>query len=609
VQPGERLTLGAEEETNLLRFIESELEDSLIYNNQQISEWEENSCAYKAEPRAKRKDFPWRNASNIVIPLIGITVDSVLARVVNTIFGVEPMWTVTSNVKQLGPIHKDIEEFLDWSVKTEMEMYRPVKSWCLEVIQDGWSWLKYVWEVKSHRRYVDGKWETYYTRRPRVCHVSPVDILPQVGVDDELEGDFFGQRIRWTDGQLRALSEKNVYGDVDKIISNKESLSEIRQAAGDPRQVVEERLNTGYELWLNYCFGVKKKSAPQPIVVTYHRPTHSIMRCMANPNNMGARQFIKGRFVEVRGLAQGLGLARQLMMLQDEISTLHNQQVDNATLANTRWFLGKRGVIKADTRIWPGRMLLVNDTAKDVVPMQLGEVYTSMKALEMAALSYAERRSGVSDYSLGRESSVVGDRATATGTLAILQEGNRRFDLNVRDLRDSLQRVGYGVLELNHQYRQKGMAYFVQGEKGESVERLLDLPSDFAAMGLGLELTASSGTINKQVEQASLLQLVGVLTQHMQLAQQASLMIENPQYPAATREYTAKMLEGMTQIIRRIAKTYEQRNAEDIIPFLQASEGVQGMAGQPQPGGMPGAAPGTNGTQPVPTLAQAPGNA
>ena len=354
-------------------------------------------------------------------------------------------------------------------------------------------------------------------------------------------------------------------------------------------------MNTGYECWIDWHFG---KGDIAPIVVTYHRPSKKIMRAMHNPFNTGASPFTKGRFVEIRGRNDGFGLAQQLKALQSEISTIHNQQVDNATLANTRFFVGRRGQIKADTKIWPGKVVLTSDPKSDFIPMQLGEVYNSMKSLEVTAMAYAERRSGVSDYTLGRESTVVGDRATATGTLAILQEGNRRFDLNVRDMRDTLQKVGYNILELNHQFRPRGMAYLVQGEHGESVERLLDLPPEFSALGLGLELTASTGTINRQVEQAGLIKLLGILTENLQLGQQAEMLIANPQLPGEVKEYTIKQMEGIATIVRRIAQTFEQRNAEDIVATVTAYEGLQAMAGGSGQGPTQGAISGPNNPQP-----------
>jgi hypothetical protein len=272
--------------------------------------------------------------------------------------------------------------------------------------------------------------------------------------------------------------------------------------------------------------------------------------------------------------------------------TIHNQQLDNATIANTRWFLGRKGAVKADTRIWPGRFLTVPNPESDVKAMQLGEVYNSMRALEVSVMSYMERRSGVSDYSLGRESSVLGDRATATGTLAIIQEGNRRFDLNIRDVRETYAKVGRHVFMLNNQYRPKDLAYVLQGEAGEFTEMAFDLPEEMVAHKLGFELTASSATINKGVEQAGLTQLLGILMQNMQAGQQAILLLGNPNIPGEAKEFTVKYMAGLNQIVRRLAASFGEKDTAYLVPELPppappqgAPNGMGGQAGQGLPVG------------------------
>jgi len=205
-------------------------------------------------------------------------------------------------------------------------------------------------------------------------------------------------------------------------------------------------------------------------------------------------------------------------------------------------------------------------------------------------MAYAERRSGISDYSLGRESSAIGDRATATGTLAIIQEGNRRFDLNVRDMRESYGLIGRMLFELNHQYRPKGLSYVTQGPQGAMTEFAFDMPDEIITNMLGFELTASSATINKQVEQAGLLQLLQILTQNMQAGQQAAMLLANPQVPPQVKEYTASYMESLTELVKRTMMTFDQPPV-DVPDIMQSFQPQQpGMVPQ-APGGMNGGGP------------------
>jgi hypothetical protein len=413
--------------------------------------------------------------------------------------------------------------------------------------------------------------------------------MRQVGIDDEAEAEWIGQRIQLSDVELRRRGYEKVYEDVDKVIDAKDDdIPDYRINGVRVDQPYKNKLNTFYEIWIDFNLD-KRAGVPVSLVVSYHRPTKTIMRAMYNPSMYGVRPYYKTTFIELRGKkGRGFGIADQIKHMQAELSTIHNQQLDNATIANTRWFLGRKGAVKADTRIWPGRFLTVPNPEGDVKAMQLGEVYNSMRELEVSVMSYAERRSGVSDYSLGRESSVLGDRATATGTLAIIQEGNRRFDLNVRDVRETYGKVGRHVFMLNNQYRPKGLSYILQGEAGEYTEMAFDLPEEMVAHKLGFELTASSATINKGVEQAGLQQLLGVLMQNMQAGQQAILLLGNPNIPAEAKEFTAKYMAGINQIVRRLTASYGEKDSTYLVPELPAPQPPQQLPSQVQvPGGLP----------------------
>jgi hypothetical protein len=384
-----------------------------------------------------------------------------------------------------------------------------------------------------------------------------------------------------------------VYKDVETVIDSKENPQERLNQTKNYENAFRVKLNRFYELWLQFPLEGPRKP-PVSIVVTYHRPTKTIMRCIYNPLFTGGVPYVKTRFVELRGSkSEGYGIVDQLKFMQDEVSTIHCQQLDNATLANTRWFLGKRGVVKADTRIWPGRMLTTPNPESDIKVMQMGEVYNSMRQLEVSVMAYAERRSGISDYSLGRESSAIGDRATATGTLAIIQEGNRRFDLNVRDMRESYGAIGRMLFELNHQYRPKGLSYVTQGPQGAMTEFAFDMPDEIISNMLGFSLTASSATINKQVEQAGLLQLLQMLTQNLQAGQQAAMLLANPQIPPQVKDYTAKYMESLTELVKRTMMTFDQPPVDipDLMQSFQPPQQQPGMPGGPNGGiqGPPGA--------------------
>ena len=605
VIPGAPVALTPKDRQWLPQFLSSEVEEALHVHELKLEWIDESNRLYLGDPITARKTFPWDGAANLVIPLVGITVDSIVARIINTIFAVQPFWSAQALIKDLEPVVHPLQDFMEWSRVNELDMYAEVRSWIVEVVKHGWAYLKIYWETFTQRTFAISKGAARpvdkVIRRPQVQHVLLADIICQSGVEDELyQAEWVAHRIRLTDGQLRWRKHDKVYDEVDKILANKAQMTpmeekvlqnELEEKAPKPR----DKLNTLYEVYADLPLG--GSDLPVPVMITYHHETKTIARCVYNPDITGERPFKKGKFIDREGRRDGIGISRQLALLQEEISTLHNQQVDNATLANTRFFVGRRGVVRNGTRVWPGRFLTVPDPARDIITLQMADVYPSMRQLETSCLAYAERRSGVADYQLGRESNVLGNRATATGTLALIQEGNRRFDLNVRDVRECLGQVGKKLLLLNAQFRPSGMAYFVKGQDGQLVENVFNLPDEFVADGIGMELTASTATINREIEKQGLLAMMGTLTQYYQQLLQISGVAMNPQTPPPVQQMALQMADGARYLMAMIVQTYEIRAVDTLLPPSLADQMESDTNANPQPGGGPPGigGPNTNG--------------
>jgi hypothetical protein len=602
VIPGAPVALTPKDRQWLPQYLSSELEEALYAHELKLEWIDESNRLYMGDPVTARKTFPWDGAANLVVPLVGITVDSIVARIINTIFAVQPFWSAQALIKDLEPVVHPLQDFMEWSRINELDMYVQIRSWIVEVVKHGWAYLKIYWESFTQRGFVvsggAARVKDKIVRRPQVKHILLADIICQAGIEDELnQAEWMAHRIRLTDGQLRWRKHDRVYQEVDKMLAHKAQMTpmeekvlenELEKDAPRPR----DKLNTLYEIYADLPLG--GSDLPVPVMITYHHETQTVARCVYNPDVMGERPFRKGKFIDREGKRDGIGISRQLALLQEEISTLHNQQVDNATLANTRFFVGRRGVVRNGTRVWPGRFLTVPDPGKDIVTLPMADVYPSMRQLETSCLAYSERRSGVADYQLGRESNVMGNRATATGTLALIQEGNRRFDLNVRDVRDCLGGVGKKLLILNAQFRPSGMAYFVKGQDGELIEQVLNLPDEFLADGIGMELTASTATINREIEKQGLMAMMGTLTQYYQQLLQISGVAMNPQTPPPVQQMAVQMAEGARYLMSMIVQTYEIRAVDTLLPPSLADQMQADTDANANAAGGPQRGPGPN---------------
>jgi len=194
-------------------------------------------------------------------------------------------------------------------------------------------------------------------------------------------------------------------------------------------------------------------------------------------------------------------------------------------------------------------------------------------------------------------------RTPATTIQSLLQEGNTRLDLSIKDLRQSgLSEVGLRVLQalqreiadpINNPDAQEYLAFaprILGNPEGDEVIRGLSIPFESIESGIGVALTATSGLNNKELSKQSNLALLQIMTQLgpglVQLAQLAQQAAGTPLGQVATQ-----LFEGGRQLALRVMEDFDVRNPEEIVPNLQAALGAQTAIAQGQPFSPLGASP------------------
>lgn len=218
-----------------------------------------------------------------------------------------------------------------------------------------------------------------------------------------------------------------------------------------------------YDLWIKY--DVDEDGLEERLFVSFHRVAGRLLRIQ--PYIYKRIPYTALRYIRRENRFYGIGVPEMLETLQAGANTSFNQAVDNATIANTRMWGVRKGSTSAKylDDIYPSKKVLFDDPA-DIKDLQLGEVYPSIFEVGVLFRDYAERRTGVSDYNLGRESGLAGGKhGTATTTLALLQESSRRFDLYAKDIRKAVGEIGMQALELIQQFKPTGRIYAVMGDR------------------------------------------------------------------------------------------------------------------------------------------------
>jgi hypothetical protein len=563
----------------LMDYLRTEITQSLNDRSHLEARWNRYLTSYRAMPLDDIKRFPFEGAANLVLPVIATDVDTVFSRLMGILFAAENLWSCKPLKPEMVQYAPRLQEFLQWAQTAELNVYSAVADWLLELSKLGTGILKSRYTRESKRVYqfretdrgvIEQIAQLMIKDHPVVQHVSLFDFLIPATAVDIQSAPWVSERLSLTWGQMQNRVAAGIYQNPKNITS-----AWARDRGGDQTRVMQaldaytpglsDKLDI-WESWLDFDIG--GIGEPMALVATIHLPTMSLLRVDYNPFFNQEKPYADARYLRQEKRFYGVGLCEMLDQFQDEISTMHNQRLDNATLANSTMFKARKGIgIKQDEPVFPGRWFLLDDL-NDVQPMAMGQRYDSTVPYEQLTLSYATRRTGVTDYISGADNPSIG-YGTATTAVQQLREGTKRFDQVLRECRRCLGIVGTHVVELYQQFNQHGKEYLAMGqEDGQYVHQILQFPLEQIRASIGIELTATSASLNKEVEiRTNQIIMQMVMQFYQQIMQGVSYMV-NPQMPPEIRYLAAEMVQGGTILMRRILDSYGVQDADALVPTL-----------------------------------------
>lgn len=565
---------------------------------------------YEAQPAEKTRDFPFQNASNLIVPVAGIHCDTLKARVMSSVWKTRPLW-LANIVGVYGGQMDDVRDawqtfLLDNALEpTELDLYRVESEFFGEIIKYGTSFLKCPY-VKKYEDYVvpagDGtqKYEimrepSYMGPRPEKTALEDMFFSPSAKTLEEC--DLIAHRIRYQKHELleRRFTQFFKANKVDAILSSPDRhgpdyVTKQREEDMNARTSVHDDYAEWdvYECYLPYRAQNSNKS-PR-VIVWYHLKTKTILNAIFDQYSqiLKTRPFVMGRLLYRDDSLLGYGLCEVLEMLQEEISVMHNQRRDNVLVANTKvWRVDPQSKLHQGYQIYPSAMLPA--IAGEIEPLQHGEVASITIDEERLSMDLAERRSGVSPpmQGMGAGSNTKRGVYTAMGTLSLLQEGNSRTDLNIMDIRYSHTKVGRMLSKL---YAHMGVDESKLACYGEMAELIKGAAELIRRDKLRLPISSSTASVNKEIEKQNDLMLAQIMAKHYgmvtQLMQQAATAVLSKEI----REYSIKVIEASDRLMKQILRHFDHDDVDALVPRPMLAQQNQGQPGGQQPqGGQPNA--------------------
>ena len=605
------------------------------------AQWRAWLDQYNAPAKQPLKDFPFVGAFNYMLPVTATDVDQMFAMLMQTLHAAPNLWTLTPQNERWVKCAKPMQDLLEATDHRLLKMFQVNTRTLLETTKLGTGIYKTGWlyERRPIQTYdINGKRvkQDLVRTQPFVDQVRLSDfILPTYAyaIQPDAQGGapWVAERMRlrrWQFDQmarkqgdfLPAFGEKeaalvvqfeeqggtpqdqhtqqNQYspgnannGGTDLATWSKEAVSNATATSGGASRVREIEI---------YEIHARVPTSPDQlndVILWFHLPTQTILRAVYADWLGNERPYDKVVYMPTEGF-YGIGMCQQKEMFQQAGSEIINFELNNMVIGNSTMIAARAGAnIAPNEPIYPGKQWITEGNPRDeIMGLQFGQLNPGIMQTFGVFQSLGERRTGVSDIQLGQIGDLPG-RTPATTMLSLLQEGKRRPDLTIKGFRyDGLSAVGLKVLQsLQQQIAQptseagpvwlKWAVDLMGMPEGSDVAEKLVTPAENVAFGIGVSLTATSGTANKEAEKQSLQQLMTTVTaaatQIIQFQQLA--MMGGPVGGTALAAAN-----GLTELTRRLLQQYDERDIEAIIP----SAPVQPLPLPPAPLGAAPGAPG-----------------
>jgi hypothetical protein len=625
---------GPDKNSEVREYVHQHLDDLVSSHNDlhtnKLPKWRKS---YLGRPAEESRNFPFPNAANTVVQVIGETVDTMVARVMGIIWATHPLWAfkcyekAEDIEKQKGYEieRRALEDFMDvMGVEpSELNLHEVEAIWYTEAANLGTAFVKLNLENQVEA-VVTGYTESRESMRgidttiyegPKVSNLRHEDIVSDPRHSLE-QSNFVAVKRTLSRFQLEErgyleLYEKEAVQKLldlpDRSLPNQIQREELALQGVQPRAYTDHTAE--WDVWECY-FPYWHKGRKYRIIYTYHRKSKTKLRSVFNflpQNGLPVKRAKLG--YRTPGL-YGHGYAELLEIYQEELSTVHNQRLDNATVANIRALrISPRArALDSNTELYPAALIVAEEG--EIESIQVGDVYPSTFKNEELTLQLVARRAGITPAVAGGGSGGMKGKAgsqqyTAQGTLAVMQENNSVVGFATSEFRHAHAQLGTMLVKMYDKFGTAGKEEMF-GLDGEKLKNAL---AKFGGdQGINIPLRSTTASLNREVDKQTGVIIAGLLQRHYTAVGQLIQAINNPMAPPEFKEYAAKVVIASEQFHKKVVKDFGYEQPDLYIPEAQSKseganpQGPMAPSGSPVAGNSPAPPGGHEGMAQVPSM-------
>lgn len=583
-----------------------ELIDSHDTKMDELAMYEE---AYKAKSPTTTGKVPFIGASNDIVPVIAMAVDPVVARLDIGIMKQHPVFTVDPLRKSLVDYQPCLEDWIEFNQAHRWKLRQVSAPRFLEFCKLGTMAFKTVYDRveapiktwsrdQNNKRFRQVKKNLVKFTGARVFGVPLDRLYFPPGYSNVDDCPIVAERFDVTYHQLRVAEASGKIENVEYLghAPTKSTLSAIEEQqqvnSGHEEPASYRNEYTVYEIWFDY--DIDDDGYPESLVAVYEPERRCFLQLTYNWYFHQRKPYTVIPYTLQDGTLYGMGLAEMILPFQNAITRWQQMAMNNAYLANIRMYIAKKNSgIEDVPKLYVGRTFFVDDPSKDFKPFAASDIYPSTLTERQNLFGMVEKRTGVSDYLTGRESPIIGSRATATSTIALIQEGTKRVEQTLENIRVGFADIIEKAFCIWFQYGTEELEDLVFGND-DTAQKIKDFFFSMDAENvingaIGVTLKAADAGDNKQARQQMQLAIInlmmGYFEKQLSAAESAIQMLKQgvPEIAPMVSDTLVAARKMFTDLLQH----YDIRNPEQYLPdltkYLAPSAG--GGGGVPAIGG------------------------
>jgi hypothetical protein len=408
------------------------------------AQWREvkRECDKLYEGTREPKSDPWPNCSNISVMAVPTHCNLMHAKLLPAVWNENLTYWQPVSADDVANV-ENVRKFMDWIVRRELKLADIVDDIVHDLVVEGTVALKVRKDIEY--RYVRDKQNS--GKYKELGHMKAVtDNIPIENVylpylwKGEDDSEFIAHDTFMRLPEIEALKDREIFvcndDDIDKIkaaitqemgtsVSDEQAKTEGVQRFDVNINSAPVRLIECYTKWW-----IDGKLIESVFVVDYKSKTYMSGKPLTAVSPIGRRPFAIGQLIRRTNRPYGIGLPEVMRGLAKELDAIHNQRIDAGSIAIAPFFFYRAAsAFKPDkVTIGPGVGVPVDDI-KDVLFAQFPSSFMTSFQEERIIIEYIEKLTTTSAYQMGRESDVVKSRATASGTLALISQGEQAYTI------------------------------------------------------------------------------------------------------------------------------------------------------------------------------------